>query len=241
MSRRGRAVAVVCLAVAGVIASASIASAANTRLQISDYRWSKPEIHVDLGEHVTWYWTGPDTVHSVTGESANALQWDSDPNTNSPIHPVGDSYAVTFQNPGTYVFRCKLHSTVRGEVIVSGNPGDPVTEPDPIPESNVDLEPPAPEKLRLTRSLFKKKTGMTVNIDEAGSMDVDYFHALGHGRRRYAGYKEWSTYIGINNVTFGDRTKHFKPKPGRYVAIFRATDMSFNTSKPQRVRFEIRR
>ena len=47
------------------------AGAANRRVAIGHYQWSIPQIHLDLGEHVTWYWVGPDTLHSVTGTSPN--------------------------------------------------------------------------------------------------------------------------------------------------------------------------
>jgi len=42
---------------------AAPADAANRRISISNYQWSDEDLHVDLGEHVTWYWTGPDLMH----------------------------------------------------------------------------------------------------------------------------------------------------------------------------------
>jgi hypothetical protein len=42
-------------------------------------------------------------------------------------------------------------------------------------------------------------------------------------------------------VRFGDRSKHFKPRPGRYLAVVSATDESQNTAKPRRLKFSIRR
>ncbi len=81
------------LALAVVLLAATLlpaaADAANRRISISDYRWSSPDIHIDLGEHVTWYWVGPDTMHSVTGDSPNSLQFDSDPQTGQPNHDIG--------------------------------------------------------------------------------------------------------------------------------------------------------
>ena len=34
------------------------------------------------------------------------------------------------------------------------------------------------------------------------------------GRGHFAGYTTWSSYVGFNGVRFGDRGKHFKPRPG---------------------------
>ena len=59
------------------------------------------DLNLDLGEHVTWYWTGPDTMHSVTGQPPNAGQWDSDPGS-LPKHNIGDNYQLTFDQPGIY-------------------------------------------------------------------------------------------------------------------------------------------
>ena len=87
----------------------SIAAADSHRVAIGDYRWSQPEVNVDLGQHVTWYWVGPDTIHSVTGISANDKGEDSDPQTSFPQHKPGDSFQLSFNSPGTYLFQCKLH------------------------------------------------------------------------------------------------------------------------------------
>ena len=86
-------------------------------------------MHVDLGQHVTWYWVGPDTMHSVTGDSPNDLGIDSDPDNPEPMHKVGFTFTVVFTQPGVYKFHCKLHNVVHGEVIVSDTPGTPTTIP----------------------------------------------------------------------------------------------------------------
>ena len=78
---------------------------------------------------MTWDWLGPDLAHSVTGISANDLQWDSDPGTDAPAHRAGDSFTLQFDQPGDYFFQCKLHAAVRGEV---SSPTSPATRT-PIP------------------------------------------------------------------------------------------------------------
>src|SRR5690242_3574617 len=85
LSRRRRlGIGALALLVAFLAFGAATASAANRRVSISHYQWSIPQIHVNLGEHVTWYWVGPDLLHSVTGISPNDKGWDSDPGLNTP-------------------------------------------------------------------------------------------------------------------------------------------------------------
>ena len=220
----------------------ALAGAANRRISISNYRWSEPEVHVDTGEHVSWYWVGPDVMHSVTGNSPNSLQWDSDPQTNQPHHDLGDSYQVTFDQPGTYSFRCKLHSTVKGEVVVSSDPGDPVTEPDPVPPFQpLDGKPPKLTGVSVRKPAFSRKgTILRFTVNEASKLDADFYRVDKKGKRRFRGYSKWKGHIGYNDTVFAARSEHFKARPGSYVALIRATDGSNNSSRAQRVAFEIR-
>jgi plastocyanin len=216
------------------------ADASNRQIAISNYRWSDPEIQVDLGEHVTWNWIGPDTMHSVTGTSANDLQWDSDPQTNQPRHKLGDDYRVTFDQPGVYTFHCKLHSTVKGEVVVSSTPGDPVSEPDPVPKSQVDLKAPHLRDLRLKKPSFTKAgTALRYSLNEPSKIDVDYYRYDSNGRRKFDGWSSFKGHVGYNDNRFAAKAKHFRPRPGSYVAVVRATDDANNASRPQRVKFTI--
>jgi plastocyanin len=228
------------IALAG-LAFTPAADAANRRIAISNYQWSDPDIQINLGEHVTWYWVGPDVVHSVTGDSPNDAGIDSDPGNPLPDHPVGDSFQVSFDQPGIYQFRCKLHSTVRGTVTVSAAPGDSQTEPDPVPPNRVDLKAPKVRKFRLDDSQFSGRgTKAHFSLGEKAKLDADYFLLGPDGKRTYAGFGKWQGYLGLNTIRFGHRDNHFHPKPGRYVAELRATDRASNVSKPRDIRFEIR-
>jgi plastocyanin len=221
---------------------------ANRRVAISNYRWSPPEIHLDLGEHVTWYWIGPDTMHSVTGTSPNAAGWDSDPGRATPRHSIGDSFRLAFTTPGAYDFACKLHPTVRGTVIVSSTPGDPSEEVDPIPHSRVDLTPPHVDGLALRSRLFGRGgTILRFGIDERASVDVEYSRLVrrgpaGHRRlgHRYAGWQQWRASVGYNSARFARRARHFRASPGRYLAALRFTDAASNTARVRHLRFRIR-
>jgi len=233
------------LVIAAILAAALVlpapAAADNTRVSIFDYQWSNKEVHINLGEKVTWDWLGPDLEHSVTGMSANDLQWDSDPGTDVPHHRAGDEYTLEFTQPGEYFFQCKLHAWVRGEVIVSDVPGNPLSNPGPRPPLNIDLTPPTIGDVKLKTSKLRGTKGipMRASISEGGSLDAEYYRLDSKGHRVYNGYHEWPTYIGINHFRLAARWKHFKARPGRYLAVLRVTDKANNTAKPLTKSFEI--
>lgn len=223
-------------------ASAPAASAQNTRVEIANYRWSNPQVQIDRGEKVTWDWLGPDLAHSVTGTSANDLQWDSDPGTDAPAHRAGDEFTLQFEQPGTYYFQCKLHAFVRGEVVVSANPGNPLSDPGPQPPLNIDVRPPTLGGIALVRPRTRGTSGIATSarISERGTLDAEYYRLNSKGRRVYNGYRVWKTFIGINHFKLGARWKHFRAKPGSYEVVLRATDTSENVSKVIRKRFQIK-
>jgi plastocyanin len=228
------------LLVLGLVAAPG-AGAVNTRVEIANYAWSNPEVHIDLGEKVTWDWLGPDLAHSVTGISPNDLQWDSDPGTDAPYHAPGDTFTLQFNEPGVYQFRCKLHASVHGDVVVSDVPGDPNSDPGPQPPLNIDVTPPTLGGLALAspKAHGAKGVRLTAQVSERGTLDAEYYRFNSRGRRVYAGYDTWKAFIGYNHLALGARWKHFEAKPGRYEAVLRATDLSANESKPVRKRFTI--
>ncbi|MBA3865354.1 MAG: hypothetical protein H0X42_03245 [Solirubrobacterales bacterium] len=198
-------------------------------------------MQIDLGEKVTWDWLGPDLAHSVTGISANDTQWDSDPGTDAPDHRAGDSFTLQFNTPGTYLFQCKLHAIVRGQIIVSDTPGDPNSDPGPQAPLNVDLTPPTLGSVTVAKPKFRgtKGTSLSAQISERGTIDAEYYRFNSKGKRVYNGYRTWDSFIGVNHLALGARWKHFRARPGRYEAVLRVTDLSQNVSKPVTKRFAI--
>jgi plastocyanin len=226
---------------AAVVLGAGSASAANRRVAIGHYQWSLPQIQLDLGEHVTWYWVGPDTLHSVTGTSPNDAGWDSDSGASTPRHDLGDTYQLTFNRPGTYTFQCKLHSSVRGSVVVSDVPGNPNREVDPVPKLNVDVQPPHLNDVKLkSRRFGRAGTTLRWGVNERAKLDAEYYEVRRGHRGKFAGWNDWKGHVGYNDATFGRKSKHFDARPGRYVALIRATDKSHNTGKRISRRFRIR-
>ncbi len=227
------------------------AGAVNTRVSISDFQWSK-EPTIDLGESVTWDWIGPDLQHSVTGQAPNATQWDSAPGIPSPRANLGDSFTVTFDQPGQYLFVCKLHpQAVRGTVTVTDNPGDPNSDPGPQAPLRFDLEPPQVEALRINNPVIGPKgkgTALNLEVSEKGIVSIDYYRLVKVRKgkkkfrevRRFAGYHERSIHIGINGVRFANRSSTFKPQAGKYEAIVRVDDETGNSSPEFTVPFEIK-
>jgi plastocyanin len=220
---------------------APAAHALNTRVSIANYAWAQPRVEVNRGEKVTWDWLGPDLAHSITGISPNAVQWDSDTGNDAPAHRAGDTFTVQFDTPGEYFFQCKLHAAVRGEVIVSDAPGDPDSDPGPQPPLNLDLRPPTLGSLALAKQSTKGHEGIafSAQVSERGRLDAEYYRLDAKGKRTYSGYETWKTFIGINHLRLGARWKHFRARPGRYLAVLRATDEAANESKSLRKRFTI--
>jgi plastocyanin len=218
------------------------ARAADAKVAIGHYRWSHPVVHIDLGQRVTWYWVGPDTMHSVTGVSANDLSEDSDPNRSEPEHRLGDHFRLSFTQPGVYQFRCKLHPVVHGEVIVAATPGDPADDPDPVPRLNVDLTRPTLNDIFLgSRRLTLHGTELHLALDDPSVIDAEIWHTNTRGRRTtYAGWQQWRAHIGFNELPFASHARHFRPRPGRYVAYVKATDLYNNVSRTRALRFTIR-
>ncbi len=223
------------------------AQAGSTRISISDFQWSK-NAEVDLGESVTWDWIGPDTQHSVSGEAPNATQWDSDPGSVN-AHPLGDTFKVTFDQPGVYNFFCKLHASVRGSVTVSSNPGDPDSDPGPQAPLNLDLIPPNFTGIFLNQPSVGpngKGTGMNFGINEKSTITVDYYKLIKRGKgsrarwkRKFAGFGEWGSHVGNNTINFAKRTAKFGARPSRYVGFTYATDESSNSTSITKVKFKI--
>lgn len=226
--------------------AAAPSQAVNSRVSISDFNWSDETPEIDRGETITWDWLGPDLQHSVTGQDPNATQWDSDAGSSNPLHKLGDSFRVTFDQPGQYSFRCKLHASVRGSVAVSNTLGDPNSDPGPQAPLNFDIEPPFVDGIGVAPTIYgpKGKGGaLKFSTNEKGSAEVEYYKLVKRGRKtakKYAGFSEWTAYIGINTVPFAKRGKTFKAKPGKYEGRFRVTDSHSNTTRTYPIQFEIK-
>ena len=158
--RAGRRVAVslMLIALLAVVAAAlrlapSPAQAATTDVTIKDFKYRPQEIHVNVGDTVTWTnrESGKRTHTVIQDEGA----WTSDGNrTNDPNAEVkpGSAFSHTFDTDDTtYGYHCRLHTYMTGRVIVGkGTPAGappPTEEPAPTPTPQSGPLPPLPPPL----------------------------------------------------------------------------------------------
>jgi plastocyanin len=85
------------------------APVATSTISVQDNRFEPEAAEVTAGETVTWTWEG-DSDHNVVGDD-----FESDAQREG-------SFTQRFDEPGTYTYRCTLHSGMKGTVIV--NDGD---------------------------------------------------------------------------------------------------------------------
>ena len=227
-------------AAGAALSAAPVAAAADAKVAIGHYRWTPDVVHIDLGQRVTWYWVGPDTMHSVTGISADDLGIDSDPGSAVPHHKLGDTFSVNFTQPGTYLFQCKMHPIVRGEVIVSDVPGSPLDDPEPDPLLNLHLTKPHVSAIHLRPARFGT-AGTTIHysLDDRSSIDAEIWHDVRGHRGRYAGWQQFHGHIGFNFARFAAHGRHFRPRPGHYLAFLTPTDEDHNVGPTRRIAFTI--
>jgi alcohol dehydrogenase (cytochrome c) len=92
-----------------------------THYIIDEYEFNPYRVRVKAGTRVSWRNNGQ-MVHTVIAEDGS---W-----TTGPLNPL-DIGSVIFDKPGTYVYICKEHPWVYGQIIV-----------EPAPEKNGESQPP---------------------------------------------------------------------------------------------------
>src|SRR3954447_24744909 len=172
---------------------------------------------------------------------ASGVRVPPDRGINAPNHQLGDTFRLTFNHPGIYRFQCKLHPGVRGTVDVSSMPGDPDNEIDPVPKINFDVTPPHLSEVKLRSHRFGRAgTTLHFGVDETSKIDAEYYEMRRGHRAGFAGWHVWHAHVGYNDVRFAGRSKHFRARPGSYMAVIRATDTSNNPARKRVRRFRIR-
>jgi manganese oxidase len=133
------------LLAAGRLAPAQV-SAAQSAVTIKDFSFQPSQIHVRVGESVTW--TNRETngqTHTVISDGG---QFSSDgDHPNDPAHEIqpGASFSRSFgQDNQSYPYHCRLHTYMTG-VIVVGKGSPPGQAPPPPPPPQPEPTPtPAP-------------------------------------------------------------------------------------------------
>ena len=208
----------------------------------ANYQWSSPDIHIDLGEHVTWYWVGPDTMHSVTGRLGQRARASTPTRARLPPPHLGDNFQSA--SPAGHL-----------RLPVQAPRGRPRHDHGVRPARRpVDRAGPgAAEQRRHPAALHgrraarfdvdprKKGTHLRMGLDERGTADAEIYRLEGPKDRGgspagRAGRPSWGS------TAFPSRTARSTSRRAlaRYLAEIRATDRSNNTSRPQNIRFSIR-
>ncbi len=78
-----------------------------TEVVVKDMRYTPQVIEVPVGTTVTWTFADGNTPHDVKGDGFQ-----------SEVMRSG-TFRHTFDTPGTYDYRCTLHSQMTGRVIVT--------------------------------------------------------------------------------------------------------------------------
>jgi plastocyanin len=85
-----------------------VTSGAPDRISIVDFAFSPTRARVPTGSEITWSNEDP-TGHTVTAVDGEF---------GSDTLESGDSFSVTFKNPGLYAYRCVIHPEMKGSVRV---------------------------------------------------------------------------------------------------------------------------
>jgi plastocyanin len=77
-------------------------------VQLVGLTFDPATLQVPKGKRVLWRWTDS-VVHNVVSDDFVSSKAQS-----------GGAYAVTFDRPGTYAYRCTLHTGMDGTIVVTG-------------------------------------------------------------------------------------------------------------------------
>ncbi len=221
MSGRARA-ALACAVAAGLALAGGTGAAAHPghgaaeiTVQGDDFTYAPAAARVAVGDTVIWFWEGiVFRNHSVTADSGQAEQFDSDPAgppTNA-THPSSEGFAHTFSHEGTFTYYCKVHPQMRGSVEVVTPPGR--GRPPRLRDLRIDG---AMAKFRLSRS------AAVVARIASGGREVASFSKQGRPGRN------------------GLRLPVADLRPGRYELRLVAYDSADRASNEVRARFRVKR
>jgi plastocyanin len=114
-----------------------------TVVDVGEFKFAPDKVNVVQNDYVFWAWSQADTNHSVTADPGQAMTFDSDKG-KSPSqvdHKKGDGFSVQFTKPGTYTYFCKVHSFMKGTVVVAESPDGPAPAPIKPKLSKVSARP----------------------------------------------------------------------------------------------------
>lgn len=208
-------------------------------VSIKNLSYNPAEVQAVQGDAVIWFWDGNDRNHSVTADAGQAESFDSDPDgpPNQDTHKPSEGFQHTFTQIGTFTYFCKVHSGMRGRVVVG--PGNGQAPPDvTAPALSAVTAKPRTFCTKRSRRCKRRGTVLEFTLGEAGSVLVEV--------RRRRGNRAVGDVVdafdplgkvGLNRI----RLPAGRLKPGAYRFTVTATDEEGNTSKARRVDVSVRR
>ena len=98
------------LLMTATLAQAAAPAAPGAIVNIDNFSFSPAVLTISAGTRVTWN-NRDDIPHVVAGTSGDKL-------VKSPPLDTDDTFAFTFDKPGTYSYFCSLHPHMQGKIIV---------------------------------------------------------------------------------------------------------------------------
>jgi amicyanin len=98
---------------AAMLLVAAAAQAADGAVNIDNFSFGPPELHVPAGTTVTWV-NRDDVPHTVTSTTLAFRSKALDTN---------DKFSFTFTTPGSYKYFCSLHPHMTGTIVVEAAAG----------------------------------------------------------------------------------------------------------------------
>jgi plastocyanin len=147
------------------------ASAVDASVSIGDNFFSPSSVSIDVGDTVTWTWTGSN-MHSTTSDDGQADSWDSGTKSSG-------TFAHTFDTAGVFTYHCKVHASMKGTVTVGGASPSPSTSPSPT-----GTPTPSTPALAIADASARETAGslvFAVSLSGTSSADVTVAYATSDG------------------------------------------------------------
>jgi plastocyanin len=124
-------------------------------VDIANHAFAPQNVQIYQGDSIIFTWKGPDTNHSATGDNFDS---DAGKQPTAVFHTIGDTYAVTFNDVGTFNYHCKVHPSMTGTVTVQAVAGPPTPVAPKL--SSVSARPTA----------FRARTTVRLTLDSPASV-----------------------------------------------------------------------
>ena len=148
---------------------------------------------VGAGDTVVWSFSGASLPHTTTACGSSCDSPTDSPLWDSGTINDGSSFQVSFDEPGTYLYRCNIHpNQMRGQIIVN-EAAEPLDDPIDVPSdvtdgvTEPDLSEPevtAPPAAGTGPSSASSNVVWVITVLTAGGIALASAGALGFARRR---------------------------------------------------------